>query len=108
MDSLTSVVNRCDDYISTSGNVNEWRHPIILRDSVIPELNNAFRAKFDQIEGCHDLGASEENTKDIIHYTRLDTLITVLRDWGKDQKAFFRMYDSFHLNDPEEGAIAYP
>ena len=103
MNRLASVVDSSNRYISRLGNVEEWRHQPLLMDAVIPRLNDVFRARFVQIEECHDLGASEENAKEIIHYTSLDTLICLLHDWKKDQESFLRMYDSFHLNDPEEG-----
>ena len=103
MGALTSVVDLANRYISQLGGIEEWRHRPILLDSVIPQLNEVFRARFIQIEKCHNLGASEENAKHIIHYTSLDTLISVLCDWKKNHKSFLRMYDTFHQNDPEEG-----
>ena len=52
------------------------------------------------IDKFHDLG---EDATEIIHYTSLDVLVSVLRDKAEGEETFVRMYDSFHLNDPEEG-----
>ena len=61
---LANVVDTSNHYITQLGNVEEWRHRPLLLDAVIPRLNELFRARFVQIEKCHDLGASEENAKD--------------------------------------------
>ena len=103
MSVLANVVDLADRYVSQQGDADEWRHGPLLLDSVIPRLNDVFRARLIQIESSHDLGASEESPKDLIHYTSIDTLISIIRAWDQSKNSFLRMYDSFHLNDPEEG-----
>ena len=56
--------------------------------------------KFAEIDQFHDLG---NDTKEVVHYTSLDMLTAVLRNKAEETEAFLRMYDSFHLNDPDEG-----
>lgn len=72
----------------------------------IPRINDVFQAKFLEIDKWHEIRAAEgeEETKFVVHYTGLDTLLPVLRNYAEKGKTFLRMYDSFHLNDPEEGS----
>ena len=40
----------------------------------------------------------------VIHYTRITALVSMLKDaYNRDKKSSFRLYDSVHLNDPDEG-----
>ena len=100
MDSLTSVVAFVSRQFSRQKDVNEWYLRPLLRDTVVPRLNDVFQAKFVEIDKFHDLG---QDGKAIIHYTSLNTLVSVLRDKAEGKDSFLRMYDSFHLNDPKEG-----
>ena len=74
-----------------------------IENIIVLRLNDVFHAKFLQIEERHQIDASEDNEKYIVHYTSLDTLIAVLIGYSENDKTHLRMYDSFHLNDPEEG-----
>ena len=100
MDGLTSVVASVTRQLPQEKDVDEWELRPLLQDTVVPRLNDAFQAKFVEIDGFHDL---ERDPREIIHYTSLDTLVSVLRDRHEGKESFLRMYDSFHLNDPEEG-----
>ena len=100
---LAMTVNDFARRMERTGDVRQWRIEPVLRDTVAHGLNNVFRAKFSEIDRFHDLGASDDTAKDIIHYTSLGMLISALKDLGEGRESFLRMYDSFHLNDPEEG-----
>lgn len=40
----------------------------------------------------------------VIHYTSIDALVSMLQDASKDSgKSSLRLYDSIHMNDPDEG-----
>ena len=82
-----------------------WKHARFVDDVIVSKINDIFREKFVQVETLHDLRASDDGELYIVHYTGLDTLFSILRDFGRDSKGFLRMYDSFHLNDPEEGSF---
>lgn len=59
-------------------------------------LNNLCIYKVEEPE-------SEENDF-VIHYTRITALVSMLKDaYNRDKKSSFRLYDSVHLNDPDEG-----
>ena len=50
--------------------------------------------------------ANDADDTRVIHYTSVDSLISMLQKPVKDGDAsFFRLYDSVHLNDPDEGAF---
>ncbi len=100
IDELTTAVASLNRYISQNRNVDEWYVRRLLRDIVVPRLDEVFREVFAEIDKFHDLG---KDAKEVIHYTSLDMLVSVLRDKAEEKEAFVRMNDSFHLNDPEEG-----
>ena len=72
----------------------------LLHNSVIPRLNEALQDKLSEIYSYHNLEVDEN---EVIHYTSLGALMSMLREKEETGEAFLRMYDSFHLNDPEEG-----
>ena len=100
MDGLAGAVASFNSQISPEREVDAWELRRLLQHIVVPRLNDVFRAKFVEIDKFHDLG---EDASQVIHYTSLDMLVSVLRDKAEGKEAFVRMYDSYHLNDPEEG-----
>ena len=100
MDGLTNVIALVVRQLSRQRNMDEWTLRPLLQNTVVPRLNDVFRAKFVEIDELHNLGTE---AREIIHYTSLDMLVSVLRDKAEGRESFVRMYDSFHLNDPEEG-----
>ncbi len=100
MDGLRNVVGYLSRQHSQEDEVDEWELRRLLLNTVIPRLNDLFQAKFVEIDELHDL---ERDPREVIHYTSLETLLSVLRDKAEGKESFLRMYDSFHLNDPEEG-----
>ena len=100
MDGLASAVASLSSQISPEREVDGRELRLRLQHIVVPRVNDVFRAKFVEIDEFHNLG---EDATEVIHYTSLDMLVSVLRDKAEEKEAFVRMYDSYHLNDPEEG-----
>ena len=86
--------------ISQTKDLEEWQARRLLSETVAPLLDQVFQAKFVEIDQFHDL---RKDAREVIHYTTLDMLVSVLGDKVEGKDAFIRMGDSFHLNDPEEG-----
>ena len=86
--------------ISQTEDLVEWQVRRLLSEVAVPQLDSIFQAKFVEIDQFHDL---EGDVEEVIHYTDLHMLVSVLRDRAERKDAFIRMTDSFHLNDPEEG-----
>ena len=105
MASLHRVIEYWGILLSTRRDIQlgSWPYNQMLEDTVIERLKDVFESKYLQIEERHEIDVSEDNEKFIVHYTSLDTLISVLCGYREDSKTHLRMYDSFHLNDPEEG-----
>ena len=100
IDDLQSVVRLWRNYTDNNPNAAEWEFGWQLTQNVVPLLNNFLQARLPGVDKNHVLGAS---VRDIIHYTSLDRLISMILKHDKSQPSFLRMYDSFHLNDPQEG-----
>ena len=100
LDDLRSVVRLARDYTDNNPNVAAWGLEWQLNQIIIPLVNNLIQARLSQIDQYHDL---DEDVTDIIHYTSLDKLISMIDDHITSSSSFLRMYDSFHLNDPQEG-----
>ena len=73
-----------------------------VTDSVYSALEDALKYL---IEECHKVEESEN--KLVIHYTSIGALVSMLKDAcqkeQEDEKSYLRLYDSVHLNDPDEG-----
>ena len=55
---------------------------------------------------CHcNIATPEGETGElVVHYTSIDALVSMLRDAAtEDKRSSLRLYDSVHLNDPDEG-----
>ena len=103
IEDLRKILNLWRNFASQDAHVRDWQPNLQLDQVINPMVDKIVRAQFSQIEGCHDLSTSKESHQEIIHYTSLDTLFAVLRALDNGDDSYFRMYDSFHLNDPEEG-----
>ena len=57
-----------------------------------------------RIEPLHTLGetGSDQRTL-VVHYTSIATLISMLTSLARRESVSFRLYDSAHFNDPDEG-----
>ena len=91
-----------------------------VTDYVVPALEDVLKDLCPKIEKRHSIGRLEEG---VIHYTSINTLVSMLQQAAKnkqnaakdeqesskdEQNASLRLYDSVHLNDPDEGNYFYP
>ncbi len=69
---------------------------------VIQHIKPACSEVLEDIQIRHRLC---EDTKNVIHYTSIDVLVSMLQKPSEDdgKEAELRTYDSVHLNDPDEG-----
>ena len=100
IDDLQSVVRLWRNYTDNNPNAEAWELEWQLKRNIVPLLNDLLQAGLPGVHKNHELEAS---VKDIVHYTSLDRLISMILDYEKSGTSFLRMYDSFHLNDPQEG-----
>ncbi len=85
---------------------------------VAPALEDVLKAKCCEIEKRHRLDDAKGGENFVIHYTSIDTLVSMLQnaaknkqDASKDEQkssqdekdSSLRLYDSVHFNDPDEG-----
>ena len=91
-----------------------------VTDHVVPALEGVLKDLCPKIEKRHSIDRLEEG---VIHYTSINTLVSMLQQAAKnkqnaakdeqeaskdEQNASLRLYDSVHLNDPDEGNYFYP
>ncbi|MCY4653542.1 MAG: hypothetical protein OXC95_10310 [Dehalococcoidia bacterium] len=74
-----------------------------LDEFVIRPLNRILEAKVLNIESRHRFPRSEQGDNIAVHYTAMNTIISMLDNFDRNHPTFLRMYDSMNLNDPEEG-----
>ena len=101
LEKLKVVVNGGRERLDRSGTL-----PLeYITDIVCPLLQDVLKGLCRRIEDRHKLDETEnENYKYVIHYTSIATLVSMLQDASKgDKKSSLRLYDSVHLNDPDEG-----
>ena len=100
MDRLRQIVDWLDKLAS-----QEKINPSQIENTLSEAVAFAMKNTSTRVDTLHNL----KNVKEVIHYTSLNMLISMLCDeiekYNDDKKAggFMRMYDSFHLNDPTEG-----
>lgn len=63
---------------------------------------NALCQKIDRLQS-HSIGAKSGGIHTVIHYTSIDVLVSMLERAAQGESAWLRLYDSVHLNDPDEG-----
>jgi hypothetical protein len=84
----------------------EHEHLIIpYFDTVIqPHLQAALEEIVPSIEAHHVINTTDgKSTVSCIHYTSMSRLVSMLGSHSDIEKAYLRLYDSVHLNDPDEG-----
>ena len=101
-----------------------------VNQAVVPVLQDVLNALCLQIEERHKIEFSEKDRIFVIHYTSIAALVSMLQDVSQkeqerkkhekeakedkrkenklkltpdDKQSLWRLYDSVHLNDPEEG-----
>ena len=99
---LGAAVNSVKDYFKSP---EKYNLEFLLVETVCPVLEERLKDLCLQIEERHKVSETE-NKKErfVIHYTNIAVLVTMLQDAAKDnQSSSLRLYDSVHLNDPDEG-----
>ena len=89
----------------------------LVAGEVCPVLETELNGLCERIEARHEIGTSDNRGRvTVIHYTSIATLVSMLQNMQKpnlesaddrksqdERKSYLRLYDSIHLNDPEEG-----
>ena len=128
MEDLQRVVKEGREYFDRHGDLDLS----YVNDIVIRELQNVLRDRCGEIEEHHKIDPEKEKNIDVIHYTSIGTLVSMLQQEAKnkqnkakdeqnatedeqdvakdeqesskdEQNALLRLYDSVHFNDPDEG-----
>ena len=100
---LTEAVSRSEDYARS----DNLAMPYVM-EHVCPPLEKALKYVCAPIEEEHRVASPERPEDDyVVHYTSMAALVSMLQDATEERlrgkKALWRLYDSFHLNDPDEG-----
>ena len=99
---LKAAVESVRDYFEKPQN---YDLESLITASLCPEIELALKDLCPRIEERHNIDESKEQENIlVIHYTSLSGLVSMLQDASKqNKKSIFRLYNSFHFNDPEEG-----
>lgn len=102
LENLKAAVERVRDYFEKP---ESYKLEPLVTETIGPALEQALKNLCPQIEERHKIDASKEQENIlVIHYTSLSGLVSMLQDASKqNDKSKFRLYNSFHFNDPEEG-----
>ena len=75
-----------------------------VQELIVPPMVAATREICEVIESSHqipDVGSSSNDL--VVHYTALDAAVNMLQSARRGAPSVLRLYDSGHLNDPDEG-----
>ena len=97
LENLKAAVEGGQEYMEKSGPL-----PLeYITENVFPVLQDTLKYL---IEERHKVESSEKDDNLVIHYTSIAALVSMLQDASKGgEKSSFRLYDSVHLNDSDEG-----
>ena len=122
LEKLKMAVDGSQDYLESKNLASEY-----VTNNVCPPLREALKILCIPIEEHHKVDEAEsEKDNIVIHYTSISALVSMLRGASKeseykdkeretenkkhesdimldDKKSLWRLYDSVHLNDPDEG-----
>ncbi len=70
---------------------------------VLPALNDVVSNEFMPFKDRHLVGGGDDGKALVVHYTKVDTVIKMFRDYIENERSYLRLYDTFHFNDPDEG-----
>ena len=70
---------------------------------VIPFLKKAISEKFKSLKESYRVCHENNEAPTVVHYTSVDTVIKMFRDYSDNEASYLRLYDTFHFNDPDEG-----
>lgn len=74
-----------------------------ITDKVIPLVNSVVSSEVMPLKERHLVAGGDDGKAFVVHYTSVDTVIKMFRDYIETERSYLRLYDTFHLNDPEEG-----
>lgn len=82
---------------------NNWQ--IYIGDLVIPTVNQTVGALCSSIKERHQVGMADiHGPVYCVHYTSVDTIVSILYSFAKGERDYLRSYDSWNMNDPSEGS----
>lgn len=70
---------------------------------VIPFLKKAILEEFKSLKESYRVCHENNEAPAVVHYTSVDTVIKMFRDYSENKASYLRLYDTFHFNDPDEG-----
>ena len=96
---LIQEIDKGEDY---------WKSPklvqLYIEREVLPLLRGALADVLPNIKQRHEVQADSANGKAAgVHYTTIGVLMQLLQSQGRATPGTLRLYDSMHLNDPDEG-----
>ena len=74
-----------------------------ITDKVIPLVNSVVSSEVMPLKDRHLVGGDDDGKALVVHYTSIDTVIKMFRDYIEKGRSYLRLYDTFHFNDPDEG-----
>lgn len=77
-----------------------------IGDLIVPEVKKAVSHIIRGVTEKHRLAGNERRIQ-VVHYTSLAVVMSMLEDSANGRSSVFRLYDSIHLNDPDEGRYLY-
>ena len=72
-------------------------------NGLVPQMNAVIADAFTRIKEPHLVNAGSEEELTVVHYTKVEVVVNMLRDHALGISSCLRMYDTFHSNDPGEG-----
>lgn len=122
---LPAAVEEILAYFNDSSTFDSQALLGLVTERICHVLESELDTLCQQIEAGHETGAAYNGDRVmVIHYTSIATLVTMLQDAGEcrlrsedtrtvdqiseeadreNQASYLRLYDSVHLNDPDEG-----
>lgn len=76
-----------------------------IDDSIAKRLDKVLHDSCAKIETYHEIELRKDYSKTkVIHYTGIDVIVSMLQNVAEENaQDWLRLYDSVHLNDPDEG-----
>ena len=72
--------------------------------SISPKLKDALSATLTLVQARHNVDCEDDNDEVMcVHYTSLGRLFKMLGEDIDIDKSYLKLYDTVHLNDPDEG-----
>lgn len=66
-------------------------------------MNSVVSSEVMPLKDRHLVGGGNDGKALVVHYTSVDTVIKMFRDYIEKERSYLRLYDTFHLNDLDEG-----